>query len=86
MQIRHVSYDDPDAARLIAEVQQEYVHRYGGADTTPVTVAEFTPRQDSGPMLSLVDTQPDGVLTLASDTPADEADDCQRMVPPKRPA
>jgi GNAT superfamily N-acetyltransferase len=36
-------YDHPDAARLIAEVQQEYVERYGGPDDTPVDPAEFAP-------------------------------------------
>lgn len=41
--LKQVGYDDPDAVRLIAEVQQEYVHRYGGQDTTPVTNDEFAP-------------------------------------------
>ena len=39
--IRVAAYDDPDAAKLIAEVQQEYVVRYGEIDTTPVEAAEF---------------------------------------------
>lgn len=43
MQIRAVPYDDPDAGKLIAELQQEYVHRYGGVDITPVRQEEFTP-------------------------------------------
>jgi len=38
-----VSYDHPDAARLIEEVQQEHVLRYGGRDGTPVDPAEFAP-------------------------------------------
>jgi GNAT superfamily N-acetyltransferase len=37
------SYDHPDAMALIAEVQQEYVVRYGGEDETPVAPAEFAP-------------------------------------------
>jgi GNAT superfamily N-acetyltransferase len=41
MEIRVAAYDDPDAVKLIAEVQQEYVVRYGGPDRTPVDVAEF---------------------------------------------
>ena len=40
-----VDYDDPDAAKLIAEVQQEYVIRYGGEDTTPMNAAQFAPPQ-----------------------------------------
>jgi GNAT superfamily N-acetyltransferase len=40
---RQVGYHDPDAAKLIAEVQQEYVHRYGGQDDTPVDAADFQP-------------------------------------------
>ncbi|MBI3689106.1 MAG: GNAT family N-acetyltransferase [Actinobacteria bacterium] len=36
-------YDDPVAQRLVAEVQAEYVQRYGGPDRTPVDPAEFAP-------------------------------------------
>ncbi len=43
MQIKQAGYGDPDASRLISEVQQEYVVRYGGPDGTPVDPAEFTP-------------------------------------------
>lgn len=38
-----VGYDDPDAVKMVAEVQQEYVHRYGGEDETPVDAADFAP-------------------------------------------
>jgi GNAT superfamily N-acetyltransferase len=38
-----VAYDHPDAAGLIAGLQQEYQVRYGGPDGTPVTPAEFAP-------------------------------------------
>jgi GNAT superfamily N-acetyltransferase len=38
-----VDYDHPDSVRLIAEVQQEYVRRYGGKDSTPVDPEEFVP-------------------------------------------
>ncbi len=41
MQIREVSYDHPDASRLIEEVQRYYVTIYGGPDTTPVDPGEF---------------------------------------------
>nr|WP_033400473.1 GNAT family N-acetyltransferase [Actinokineospora enzanensis] len=41
MEIRE--YDHPDSVKLIAEVQQEYVVRYGGIDDTPVDPAEFAP-------------------------------------------
>lgn len=34
-------YDHPDAVKLIDGVQQEYVHRYGDEDETPVDPAEF---------------------------------------------
>lgn len=43
MLIKQVGYADPDASKLIAAVQQEYVVRYGGQDGTPVDPAEFTP-------------------------------------------
>ena len=38
-----VGYDHPDAARLIEEVQQEYVVRYGGRDDSPLDPAGFAP-------------------------------------------
>ena len=43
MQIVVTAFDNPDAVKLIAEVQQEYVVRYGGEDGTPVDPAEFAP-------------------------------------------
>lgn len=43
MRIEVTSYDHPDAVALIAEVQQEYVVRYGDVDGTPVDPAEFAP-------------------------------------------
>ncbi len=43
LSIQEVSYDHPDAQRLIAEVQAEYVRRYGGPDDSPVDVLEFQP-------------------------------------------
>ncbi len=43
LRIDAVDYDHPDAARLIEEVQQEYVVRYGGRDSSPVDPAEFAP-------------------------------------------
>lgn len=36
-------YDHPDAVELTAQVQQEYVVRYGGEDETPVDPGEFAP-------------------------------------------
>ena len=41
VRIEVLPYDHPDAALLIAEVQQEYVVRYGDVDLTPVDPAEF---------------------------------------------
>ena len=43
LRIETVKYDAPDAVTLIEEVQQEYEHRYGGRDNTPVDPADFTP-------------------------------------------
>lgn len=43
LEFRQVGYDDPDAVKLIADVQQEYVRRYGGEDSTPIDPAEFAP-------------------------------------------
>ena len=43
LELRPATYDDPDAALLVAAVQREYVLRYGGRDATPVDPAEFVP-------------------------------------------
>ncbi|MGC7096890.1 GNAT family N-acetyltransferase [Amycolatopsis lurida] len=45
MEIRVTAYDDPDAQKLIGEVQQEYVVRYGTPDESPVRPEEFAPPQ-----------------------------------------
>lgn len=42
MELVVCSYADPAARKLIGELQQEYVVRYGGPDETPVDPAEFT--------------------------------------------
>jgi len=41
VELRTLALDHPDVQKLIDEVQQEYVHRYGGKDATPVDVSEF---------------------------------------------
>lgn len=43
LSICQVGYDHPDAQRLIAEVQAEYVRRYGGPDSSPVDPVQFQP-------------------------------------------
>ena len=43
MRIEVTAFDHPDAVALIAEVQQEYVVRYGSEDATPIDPAEFAP-------------------------------------------
>jgi GNAT superfamily N-acetyltransferase len=43
LDIRRVPYGQPDALRLIEEVQAEYVRRYGGRDDTPLEHAMFEP-------------------------------------------
>jgi GNAT superfamily N-acetyltransferase len=42
LRIERVGFGDADALRLIAEVQAEYVVRYGGPDETPLDPADFT--------------------------------------------
>jgi GNAT superfamily N-acetyltransferase len=41
MELCTVTYDHPDAVKLISSVQQVYVERYGDEDITPVDPAEF---------------------------------------------
>jgi GNAT superfamily N-acetyltransferase len=43
LQLRPVGYGHPDATALIAQVQAEYVVRYGGPDETPLDPLMFTP-------------------------------------------
>ena len=43
LDLREEPYDGPTAQQLIAEVQAEYVTRYGGPDETPVDPADFAP-------------------------------------------
>ncbi len=42
-EIRAVRFADPDAQLLVAEVQAEYVVRYGGPDDTPLDADAFEP-------------------------------------------
>jgi GNAT superfamily N-acetyltransferase len=41
--IRAARFGDPDTQRLVAEVQAEYVERYGGPDETPLDEGVFDP-------------------------------------------
>jgi GNAT superfamily N-acetyltransferase len=41
--LRPAGYRDPDVQRLVAQVQQEYVQRYGGKDVSPIAADEFDP-------------------------------------------
>jgi GNAT superfamily N-acetyltransferase len=43
LRIERVGYGHPDAMLLIAEVQAEYVTRYGGPDRTPLDPLMFEP-------------------------------------------
>ncbi|WP_410671130.1 GNAT family N-acetyltransferase [Amycolatopsis sp. cmx-4-68] len=43
MRIVPVPFDHPDAAKLMAAVQQVYVERYGSEDATPMSPADFDP-------------------------------------------
>ena len=43
LRLERVSFTDPDAQLLVAQVQQEYVARYGGPDNTPFDATVFDP-------------------------------------------
>jgi GNAT superfamily N-acetyltransferase len=45
LRIERVPITHPDAARLVEEVQQEYVARYGSRDETPLEPGYFDPPQ-----------------------------------------
>jgi GNAT superfamily N-acetyltransferase len=41
--VRTLAYTDPVVRALEAELQQEYVERYGGVDETPIDPTQFAP-------------------------------------------
>jgi GNAT superfamily N-acetyltransferase len=41
LELRPTPFDHPDSLRLIAEIQQVYVERYGGEDATVIDPREF---------------------------------------------
>jgi ribosomal protein S18 acetylase RimI-like enzyme len=43
LQIRAVGFADPATQRLVAEVQEEYVRRYGSPDEAPLETGVFDP-------------------------------------------
>jgi GNAT superfamily N-acetyltransferase len=47
MDIRRTAFTDPVAQALVAELQQEFVERYGGPDETPLDPAVFEPPSGS---------------------------------------
>ena len=51
------TYADPDVVRMVAEVQAEYVVRYGGPDAAAVDPAEFAP-PDGLFLVGLLDGEP----------------------------
>lgn len=57
VEIQRVAYGHPDAARLIEEVQAEYVVRYGGPDETPLDRLMFEP-PDGSFFVGYVDGRP----------------------------
>jgi GNAT superfamily N-acetyltransferase len=68
--LREEPYDGPVAQTLIAQVQQEYVVRYGGPDEAAVDAAEFAP-PDGRFVVGYVGTEPvatGGLRRLDADT------------------
>jgi GNAT superfamily N-acetyltransferase len=57
MDIDPKPFDDPVVQRLVAEIQQEFVTRYGGPDETPLEVATFVPPAGAF-FLGTVDQEP----------------------------
>ena len=78
--LHEVGYDHPDVVALVAEVQQEYVVRYGGEDTTPLDPSMFVPPQGRY-VVAYVDGEP---VAMGGWRRHDEARDGR--VPGSRPA
>jgi GNAT superfamily N-acetyltransferase len=68
VELRTLTLDHPDAQRLVAEVQLEYVQRYGGEDSTPFEPAEFVP-----PLGTFVVVYLDGVAVASGGWRSHEA-------------
>ena len=79
MDLRLVPFGHPDALRLIAEVQLEYVARYGGEDETPLDPLMFEPPLgsffvgyvDEAPVASGAWRRRDGLQALGATTAAE---------------
>jgi ribosomal protein S18 acetylase RimI-like enzyme len=79
LRIEQVSITHPDADRLVEEVQQEYVVRYGGRDDTPLEPSMFEPPRgaffvgylDDVPVATGALRLRDDVLALGSSTTAE---------------
>ena len=57
-------FDGPTAAALIAEVQREYIVRYGGHDEAPVDAAEFAAGRGGAFIVALAGGVPVGCVGL----------------------
>lgn len=57
VELRAVALDHPDSLHLVAQVQQEYVRRYGGEDWTPMDPGHFVPPRGLF-LVGYVDGQP----------------------------
>jgi GNAT superfamily N-acetyltransferase len=57
MDLSRRSFGDPVVQSLVAELQQEFVVRYGGPDETPLDVTMFDPPHGAF-LLGVVDTEP----------------------------
>jgi GNAT superfamily N-acetyltransferase len=63
LELLAVRYEGPQAQALIAEIQQEYVERYGGPDETPLSDEEFAPPL-GGFFIAVLDAVPVGCAGL----------------------
>ena len=79
LRIERLPITHPDAERLVEEVQQEYVVRYGGRDDTPLDPSMFDPPRGAF-FVGYLDDEPvatgawrlrDDVLALGSSTTAE---------------
>ena len=58
MRIVTAGYDSELVQRLVAQIQAEYVVRYGGPDRTPVDPTEFTADRGGTFLMGLVGDEP----------------------------
>jgi GNAT superfamily N-acetyltransferase len=78
LELLDTAYDSDLAQQLVAEVQAEYVQRYGGPDDTPLSPQDFAPPHGTF-LVALAGGEPVGSAGLRRSADAEDAVELKRM-------